>query len=128
MNLLEQLYGSFQMWLNTQSEMEILIFALVVIMITGTFGGLLAKRLKQPLLLGYILAGVFVGIAFKAGFGAAATVALDSLANIGVALLLFSMGLEFEKKILFPSGMWQCGGHFPRWRLRLWQARGSHGV
>ena len=102
MNLLEQLYGSFQMWLNTQSEMEILIFALVVIMITGTFGGLLAKRLKQPLLLGYILAGVFVGIAFKAGFGAAATVALDSLANIGVALLLFSMGLEFEKKDIIP--------------------------
>lgn len=100
--LLKELHSSFQMWLSAQSEMEILIFALVVIMITGTFGGLLAKRLKQPLLLGYILAGAFVGIAFKAGFGNAATVALDSLANIGVALLLFSMGLEFEKKEIVP--------------------------
>lgn len=81
---------------------QMLIAALIVIVLTGMLGGMAAKRLKQPLILGYILAGVFVGIAFKAGFGAAADIAVKSLADIGVALLLFTMGLEFSKEDIRP--------------------------
>lgn len=81
---------------------QMLVTAVLVIVVTGLFGGMIVRRLKQPLILGYILAGVLVGILFKAGFGLAANNALDSLANIGVALLLFAMGLEFSPKDLLP--------------------------
>ncbi|MBR2427827.1 MAG: cation:proton antiporter [Lentisphaeria bacterium] len=81
---------------------QMLIAALIVIVVTGMIGGMVAKKLKQPLILGYILAGVFVGIAFKAGVGDAAKIAVKSLADIGVALLLFTMGLEFSKEDIRP--------------------------
>lgn len=87
---------------DTMSATEALVAALIIIVVSGLIGGMIAKKLKQPLLLGYILAGVFVGIAYKASFGDNANSALDSLANIGVALLLFSMGLEFKKKDIAP--------------------------
>ena len=79
-----------------------IVTALLLVVVTGLIGGVVAKRLKQPLILGYILAGVLVGVLFKAGFGDVANTALTSLANIGVALLLFSMGLEFSKKDIRP--------------------------
>ncbi len=84
------------------NEEQMLVTALMLITLTGLLGGVIAKKLKQPLILGYILCGVFVGFAYKAGFGTAANVSLNSLANIGVALLLFSMGLEFSKKDILP--------------------------
>ena len=81
---------------------QMLVTALLVIVLTGLIGGMIVRKLGQPLILGYILAGVVVGVFFKAGFGAAANAALDSLANIGVALLLFAMGLEFSRKDIAP--------------------------
>ncbi len=81
---------------------QMLVTAVLVIVLTGLVGGMIVRKLQQPLILGYILAGVVVGIFFKAGFGAAANDALGSLANIGVALLLFAMGLEFSRKDLRP--------------------------
>lgn len=84
------------------TDEEAVITALLLIVVTGLLGGIAAKKLKQPLILGYILAGVLVGVLFKAGFGNAANAAVNSLANVGVALLLFSMGLEFSKKDLRP--------------------------
>jgi len=84
------------------SDEEAIVTALLLIVVTGLVGGVVAKKLRQPLILGYILAGVLVGVLFKAGFGDAANSAVNSLANIGVALLLFSMGLEFSKKDIRP--------------------------
>lgn len=81
---------------------QMLVTAVLVIVLTGLIGGMIVRKLQQPLILGYILAGVVVGIFFKAGFGGAANNALESLANIGVALLLFAMGLEFSRKDLKP--------------------------
>ena len=84
------------------TDEEAIVTALLLIVVTGLIGGVIAKKLRQPLILGYILAGVLVGILFKAGFGNAANSAVNSLANVGVALLLFSMGLEFSKKDIRP--------------------------
>jgi len=84
------------------TDEQAIVTALLLIVVTGLVGGVVAKKLKQPLILGYILAGVLVGVLFKAGFGNAANSAVNSLANIGVALLLFSMGLEFSKKDIRP--------------------------
>ena len=79
-----------------------ILTALLLIVVTGLLGGIAAKKLRQPLILGYILAGVLVGVLFKAGLGEVANTAVNSLANVGVALLLFSMGLEFSKKDIRP--------------------------
>lgn len=84
------------------SDEDAILTALLLIVITGLIGGIAAKKLRQPLILGYILAGVLVGYLFKAGLGEIANTAVNSLANVGVALLLFSMGLEFSKKDIRP--------------------------
>ena len=84
------------------TDEEAIVTALLLIVVTGLIGGVIAKKLRQPLILGYILAGVLVGVLFKAGFGNVANSAVNSLANVGVALLLFSMGLEFSKKDIRP--------------------------
>lgn len=100
-NVITKPFSSFYASLLDNPQ-QMLIAALIVIVVTGMIGGMAAKKSKQPLILGYILAGVVVGIAFKAGFGAAADIALKSLADIGVALLLFTMGLEFSKEDIRP--------------------------
>jgi monovalent cation:H+ antiporter-2, CPA2 family len=72
-----------------------------IILIAGLIGGLIAQRLKQPLLLGYILAGVAVG-PFTGGITVSEVDNIALLAEIGVALLLFAVGLDFSFKDLRP--------------------------
>jgi monovalent cation:H+ antiporter-2, CPA2 family len=72
-----------------------------IILIAGLIGGLIAQRLKQPLLLGYILAGVAVG-PFTGGITVSEVDNIALLAEIGVALLLFAVGLDFSFKDLKP--------------------------
>lgn len=74
---------------------------IAIIVVAGLIGGLIAQRLKQPLLLGYILAGVMVG-PFTAGPTVTEVHDIELLAEIGVALLLFALGLEFSLKELEP--------------------------
>lgn len=81
---------------------ERLVVALILILFAGLVGGLVAQKLHQPLILGYILVGALVGIPYKIFSDASSDVALQATANIGVALLLFSMGLEFSKKDIKP--------------------------
>src|SRR5215208_5165282 len=56
--------------------------------------GLLASRLRLPPILGYLLAGVALG-PFTPGFVADAGLA-SQLAEIGVILLMFGVGLHFS--------------------------------
>lgn len=63
--------------------------------------GLIAQRLKQPLILGYIAAGVLLG-PHTGGFSITNTREIELLAEIGVALLLFALGLEFSLRDLKP--------------------------
>src|SRR5687768_12985724 len=60
--------------------------------------GLLAHRLRIQPLVGYLLAGVIVGL-FTSGFIAAQALAVE-LAEIGAILLIFSVGLHFSLKDL----------------------------
>ncbi|HUX30287.1 MAG TPA: cation:proton antiporter, partial [Thiobacillus sp.] len=55
--------------------------------------GLVAHRLKLPPLVGYLIAGVAIGIA--PGVGADQNIA-NQLAEVGVILLLFGVGLHFS--------------------------------
>ncbi len=72
-----------------------------IIVVAGLIGGLIAQHLKQPLILGYILAGVLVG-PYTGGVTVAKVHEIELLAEIGVALLLFALGLEFSLKELRP--------------------------
>lgn len=60
--------------------------------------GAVAHRLRMPPLVGYLLAGVLVG-PFTPGFVADGSLALE-LAEIGVILLMFGVGLHFSLKDL----------------------------
>jgi len=74
---------------------------IIIIVIAALLGGFTARLLKQPLILGYILAGLFVG-PFTPGITVHNAHEIEMLAEIGVALLLFALGLEFSLKELMP--------------------------
>lgn len=74
---------------------------IALIVVAGLIGGLIAQWFKQPLILGYILAGVLVG-PYTGGATVTDIHDIELLAEIGVALLLFALGLEFSLKELKP--------------------------
>ena len=76
---------------------------IAIIVVAGLIGAIIAQRLKQPLIIGYILAGIMVG-PFTGGVTVANVHDIELLAEIGVALLLFALGLEFSLKELKPVG------------------------
>jgi CPA2 family monovalent cation:H+ antiporter-2 len=65
---------------------------------------LLFKRLKQPIVLGYILAGFLVGPHFLAMPTVSDVASVEVWAQIGVIVLLFSLGLEFSFRKLMRVG------------------------
>src|SRR5919198_6211035 len=73
----------------------------VLIVIAGLAGGLLARALRVPLLVGYVAAGVLVG-PYTAGPTVVQVHDIERLADIGVALLLYSLGLEMSFRDLQP--------------------------
>jgi monovalent cation:H+ antiporter-2, CPA2 family len=75
---------------------------LLIVLVTAIVGGLLARRLRLPVILGYLAGGVAVG-PYGLGF-VQETKTVDSLASIGVVLLLFAIGLEFSLKELLRLG------------------------
>jgi len=76
---------------------------IAIIVVAGLVGGMIAQKLRQPLILGYILAGVIVG-PYTGGVTVGDVHDIELLAEIGVALLLFALGLEFSLKELRPVG------------------------
>ena len=74
---------------------------IVIIVVAALVGALIAQRLKQPLILGYILAGIVVG-PHTGGITVGDAHEIELLAEIGVALLLFALGLEFSLDELKP--------------------------
>ncbi|MDP8254717.1 MAG: cation:proton antiporter [Candidatus Alcyoniella australis] len=73
----------------------------VVIIIAALIGGLVARKLRQPLIIGYIFAGIAIG-PYTGGVTVSDVHQIELLAEIGVALLLFALGLEFSFKKLRP--------------------------
>ncbi|MBN2706192.1 MAG: cation:proton antiporter [Deltaproteobacteria bacterium] len=74
---------------------------IVVIVVAALIGALIAQKIKQPLILGYILAGIVVG-PHTGGITVGELHEIELLAEIGVALLLFALGLEFSLGELKP--------------------------
>jgi len=83
---------------------EAVIFQdLFYVWLVGLLGGLIAYFLKQPLLLGYMLGGIFVS-PFTPGPVVQHVDTIQRLADFGVILLMFSIGLE-----LAPVGLRRIG-------------------
>lgn len=68
---------------------------LVLMLSVAVTGGLLAHLLRLPPLVGFLVAGFVL-----AGLGVTSTPALDTLADLGVVLLLFAIGLKFDVRVL----------------------------
>lgn len=74
---------------------------IAIIIVAALIGGSIAHLLRQPLLIGFILAGVVVG-PYTGIIAISEVHNIELLAEIGVALLLFALGLEFSLKELNP--------------------------
>jgi K+:H+ antiporter len=72
---------------------------LALVLVAAVLGGALAWRVGQPLVLGYVLGGMAVS-PFTPGPSVAQTHNFEVFAEIGVVLLMFSVGLEFSLKDL----------------------------
>ena len=86
-----------------------LVVDLTLVLIAALAGGFLAQRLGQPLIVGYIVAGVVIG-PFTGGVTIVNVHDIEQLAEIGVALLLFSLGLEVSFRELAPVRAVALGG------------------
>ena len=80
-----------------------MVHDLYILMITAGVVSLLFKLLKQPVVLGYIVAGVLVGPNLF-GENLVSHENVEAWGNIGVLFVLFCIGLEFRLKNLFSSG------------------------
>lgn len=81
---------------------------LIAILVAGKIGGELAERIGQPAVLGELVGGVVLGgsvlgIVPDPGTGALAEM-IHLLAEVGVVILLFEIGLETDLKEMFRVG------------------------
>jgi CPA2 family monovalent cation:H+ antiporter-2 len=81
-----------------------LITDLALILCSAGVVTLLFKRLNQPVVLGYIIAGLLVGPNFNLFPSITELASIQTWAEIGVVFLLFSLGLEFSFKKLVKVG------------------------
>jgi CPA2 family monovalent cation:H+ antiporter-2 len=77
---------------------------LAMVMLVAGATTILFQRLRQPVLLGYILAGVLIG-PHTPGMLVADPRAIDDISNLGVVLLMFTLGLEFSVRKLREVGI-----------------------
>lgn len=80
-----------------------MVHDLYILMITAGIVSLLFKLLKQPVVLGYIVAGILVGPNLL-GENIVNPENVEAWGNIGVLFVLFCIGLEFRLKNLVSSG------------------------
>ena len=85
-------------------SIESLITDLAFILLMGAIVTVLFKWLKQPVVLGYIVAGFLASPNFTYIPSVTTAENIDFWAEIGIVVLLFSLGLEFSFKKLVRSG------------------------
>lgn len=96
--------------MSTAAVMEVsyhlkpLINDLGLILMTAGVAVLLFKKIKQPLVLGYLIAGFLAGNHFDFFPSVKDIKSVEVWAEIGVIFLLFSLGLEFSFKKLMKVG------------------------
>lgn len=86
------------------SQIPTLISDLAVILISAGLVTLLFKKLKQPVVLGYIVAGILAGPSIEQIPTVTDVESIRIWADIGVVFLLFALGLDFSFKKLMKVG------------------------
>ena len=86
------------------SEIPALINDLAYILVSAGIVTIVFKRLKQPLVLGYIVAGFLVSPHMPYTASVVDTENVHLWADIGVMFLLFSLGLDFSFKKILKMG------------------------
>ncbi len=88
------------------------ILDLGVAVAAALVGGAIAVRLRQPAVIGYLVAGIAIGPATPGFVGDVERIAV--LADVGVVLLLFALGVEFSirglrevQRVAIPGGTLQ---------------------
>ena len=81
-----------------------LVRDLAVILVSAGVFAIISKALKQPLILGYIVAGFLVGPNIDFFPGISSQEAVNQWSEIGVIFLMFALGLEFSFKKLLKVG------------------------
>lgn len=100
--------------------MDVIFLDIGLMLIVATFVGVFARYFRQPLIPAYIIAGLFIGPGLEAVFGTELMQSLffipggftlignpeiiKTLSEIGIAFLLFIVGLEIDFKKLKYSG------------------------
>lgn len=87
------------------AELPALVKDLALILIVAGVVTLLFKRLRQPLVLGYIVAGFLVSPHMPYTMSVVDKADVQTWADIGVIFLLFALGLEFSFKKILRMGM-----------------------
>ena len=85
------------------------LLGLVIIMVTAKVGGELAERVSQPAVLGELVAGVILGNLVLLGYHGLDFLSTNEgiaiIAEIGVVLLLFEVGLESNVREMMSVGL-----------------------
>lgn len=85
-----------------------MLVGVAVMLVVAKIGGELFERLKQPAVLGELFAGILIGNLVLFGFAGAETlktnVTIAALAELGVIILLFEVGLESDLKEMREVG------------------------
>ncbi len=89
-------------WAGAAGGGRTTIWNIAVSMVAASLFGFVAKVLRQPLLLGYMLAGVAVGPLGLELISERSDI--ETLSQIGLILLLFMIGLEIDLKRMFQAG------------------------
>lgn len=97
-------FSTFLLTAGTTSHLKPLISDLGLILMTAGIAVLLFKKIKQPLVLGYLVAGFLAGNNFHFFPSVEDKAGVETWAEIGIIFLLFSLGLEFSFKKLMKVG------------------------
>ena len=81
-----------------------LITDLAIILLTGGIVTVVFKKIKLPLVLGYIVAGFLIGPYMPFFFSVADQGSIDTWSEIGIIILMFGLGLEFNLQKLAQVG------------------------
>lgn len=87
------------------SELPSLVKDLALILVVAGFVTLVFKKLRQPLVLGYIVAGFLVSPHMPYLMSVVDKADIQTWADIGVIFLLFSLGLDFSVKKILKTGV-----------------------
>ncbi len=85
--------------------MSSLITDLAYILVVASIFTIIFKRLKQPLVLGYIVAGFLAGPHMPYTPSVSSVEGIEEWSDLGVIFLMFTLGLEFSFKKIVKMGM-----------------------